>query len=305
MNPTYAGPGIEFDLASYDPMRIMPVRHTLMGHPLLQLSSLLALAKRLEPTGGVRYHNGQATAATNFSTAPETHKAALSVEETLRRIEDANAWMALHNVQNDPLYRSLVDEVLDCVRPMIEPKDPGMHHRAGWIFVTSPGAVTPYHMDHENNFILQVHGKKTINVWDPLDRDVVTERSLELFHAKHSRELVVYKEEFQPRAKVFHVEPGMGGYMPTTSPHWVKNGDGVSITVSFTYYTNETRRRQLLHRGNYGLRSVGLKPEPVGDSQVRDRVKAVGFRAYQGGKDLVKRALGRPVTPTDVAYGIL
>ena len=139
--------------------------------------------------------------------------------------------MALHNVQNDPLYRTLVDEVLDYVQPRVDKKDPGMHDRAGWIFITSPNAVTPYHMDHEHNFILQVRGKKTLHVWEPLDREVVTERSLELFHAKHSRELVQYREEFQRRARVFDLEPGMGGYMPTTSPHWVKNGDGVSITV--------------------------------------------------------------------------
>ena len=37
------------------------------------------------------------------------------------------------------------------------------------IFVSSPGAVTPFHMDHEHNFILQIRGNKKLYTWDPMD----------------------------------------------------------------------------------------------------------------------------------------
>jgi hypothetical protein len=287
-------PLIEFDTAAFDPLRIMAVRHRLMDHPLLQLPKLLELGRRLNAKGSVRTHNDQASAATDFTHAPDTHKTRLSVEETIRRIEEAQAWLALHNVQQDPEYRTLVDEVLDDVRPRVEAKDPGMGYRAGWIFITSPNAVTPYHMDHEHNFILQVHGRKTLNVWEPLDREVVTERSLELFHAKWSRELVTYDERFQPRARVFQLEPGLGGYMPLTSPHWVKNGDNVSVTVSFTYYTDLTRRLETLYRGNYTLRARGLAPAPVGRTPARDAVKHLAFRGYLDAQRLGRRLLGKP-----------
>jgi hypothetical protein len=296
---TYTGPGVSFDKTTFDPMRIMPVTHQLMGHPLLELPSLIDLAKRLEVTGSVRSHGDDATPATDFTTAPKAHPIKLSVDETIRRIESSKAWMALHNIQNDPTYRMLVDEVLDYVKPMVEEKDPGMCHRAGWIFVTSPGAITPYHMDHEHNFILQVLGKKTINVFDPLDRSIVTEPSLELFHAKLSRDLVVYKDEFQKKAHVFEAEPGMGAYMPTTAPHWVKNGDNVSITVSFTYYTKRTLRDKALYRGNYALRQLGLSPHPVHESTVRDAIKHVAFRAQGAVKQYVAKAPVHPSLLTD------
>jgi hypothetical protein len=295
---TYSGPGIDFDRANFHPMRICAVSHQLMGDPLLQFDSLAALARRLEATGAVRTHNDGATPATNFTTAPETHPPAMSIEETIKRIESAKAWLALHNVQNDPTYRKLVDEVLDYVQPTVERYDPGMCHRAGWIFVTSPGAVTPYHMDHEHNFILQVLGKKTINVFDPLDRSIVQERSLELFHTKLSRELVVYKDEFQPKAHVFEAEPGMGAYMPTTSPHWVKNGDNVSITVSFTYYTKRTLRAKHLYRSNYFLRQAGLSPRPVGQSEALDSAKYLAFHTLHRTRGLLRRA---PTDPTLLA----
>ncbi|MBF5042078.1 MULTISPECIES: cupin-like domain-containing protein [Myxococcaceae] len=276
-------------------MKIMSVRHNLADHPLLQLPPLIELAKRLSATNSVRFHNDQASAATSFVNAPDTHKVEGRPEDILASIESSRAWMALHNVQKDPVYRALVDEVLDAVRPVVEAKDPGMSFRAGWIFVASPGAVTPYHMDHEHNFILQIRGTKLLHVWDPLDRSVVTERSLELFHGQGSRELVTYQDAFAPRARVFELEPGLGGYMPTTAPHWVKNGPGVSITASFTYYSASTRRRKRLHEANHRLRSLGLDPRPVqADGRAREQLKAAAYGAYVGAKDLAKRVLGRP-----------
>lgn len=293
----YRSPGITFDKSSFEPMRIMAVRHELMEHPLLTLPNLVELAKRLEPRGLVRRHSGAAQPNTDFKTAPDLLPTRLAALDTIKNIEQADAWMALHNIQEDPVYRGLVDEVLDYVKPVVDEKDPGMCHRAGWIFVTSPGAVTPYHLDHEHNFILQIYGKKTLHVFDPLDRDIVSERSLELFHTKHSRELVQYKEEFERKAHVFELEPGMGGYMPTTAPHWVKNGDGVSITISCTYYTRETLRRKLLHKGNYALRGLGLTPHPVGESSLRDGVKELACRAHLAAKGVLRSVRGGAPTP--------
>jgi hypothetical protein len=297
--------GIQFDEAQFDPYRVMAVSHTWADHPLLQLGSLVDLARRLDAKGSIRSHDGQVKAGTNFSTAPEQHPAKLSPVQTIEQIEKAGAWMALHHVQQDDLYRKLVDDILDEVRPRVEKKDPGMFGRAGWIFVTSPNAVTPYHMDHEHNFILQCIGNKTLHVWNPLDRDVVTERSLELFHGKLSRELVVYKEEHQPRAYTFALEPGMGGYMPSTSPHWVKNGDGVSITISCTYYTRAIRRRKLLHRGNHKLRSMGINPSPVGENQMRDGLKASVFGAGQALTSMLKRRSEATMRPAYAEEGPL
>jgi hypothetical protein len=296
----YTGPGLEFE--DFEPMRIMNVRHTLTNHPLLTMPSLVALADRLGARGSVRYHNDQASAGTNFTTAPQTHGVTLTADEIVRRIETAGAWLALHNIQKDPIYRALVDEVLDHVRPRVEAKDPGMHHRAGWIFVTSPGAVTPYHMDHEHNFILQIRGTKTLNTWDPLDRSVVTEGSLESFHGLGSRDLVVYKDEFQPKARVFHLRPGLGGYMPTTTPHWVKNGDEVSVTVSFTYYTDATWRRKTVHRANRALRALGLEPSPLGARPAADAAKYRLFQAFTAGRNVVRGMRGGEVERSRLAY---
>jgi hypothetical protein len=286
----------------FSPWKVGAVRHHLTDHPSLRLERLVALARRLGSETGIRYHDGGARPDTTFVTAPETLKPAVAPIDALERIEDSQVWLALHNVQRDPEYRELIDLILDDVAPEVARVDPGLCHRAGWIFVASPGAVTPYHMDHEHNFILQIAGKKTLHVWEALDREVVTERSLELFHAKLSRELVVWSEAIAPRARVFELEPGVGGYMPATSPHWVKNGDNVSITVSATYYTRSTLRRKLLHRANFELRRRGVEPRPVGASPALDAVKAVTAGGILAAKTLVRRLLGRGAPPRLARY---
>lgn len=288
--------------SAFDPWKIQVATHRLGDHPLLQFDALVELGQRLLERRLVRTHNADATAGTSFADAPKLHPNTKSAAETLAGIAEAKAWMSLLNVQADPTYRRLVDEVLDEVRPQIDAKDPGMCYRAGWIFVSSPGAVTPFHIDHEHNVILQILGTKRLYTWDPFDREVVSERAQELFHDQHSRELVTWKDDFKQRARVFELAPGMGGYMPSTTPHMVENGPGPSITVSFTYYTDSTRRRELLYRGNARLRRLGLSPRPIGESQVRDRALAAALGGFTTAKSALRRAMGKTVRDSGVAY---
>ena len=100
----------------------------------------------------LRTHSGEATAGSSFADAPILFPNSKSAEETLAGIANANAWMSLLNVQVDSVYRKLIDEVLGEIRPSIDARDPGMSYRGGWIFVTSPRAVTPFHIDHEQGY---------------------------------------------------------------------------------------------------------------------------------------------------------
>jgi hypothetical protein len=255
---------IDLDWATFDPWKVQPVRHHVSDHPLLQVDSLVQLGTRLARHGRIRTHSNEAYAGTAFNHAPMLYPNQKSPEETLANIASAKAWMSLLNVQTDDVYRGLVDEVLGDLKPAVDRVDPGMSYRGGWIFVTSPNTITPFHMDKEHNFILQIQGKKRLMVWEPDDVVAVSEEARDLFHATHSRDLVAWREELRSRAHVFDIEPGMGAYMPSTAPHLVENGDGPSITVSFTYYTDATRRDARLHALHQRLRDRGRNPSPVG-----------------------------------------
>lgn len=288
----------------FNPWRVQAVRHSLCSHPLLQMDSLRELAKRLEARGRIRSHSDQAKPDTPFNTAPETHPSGQKGSDALADVAKAGAWTSLLNVQTDELYKTLVDEALDSVKPTVDAVDPGMSYRGGWIFVTSPRAVTPFHMDMEHNFIVQILGKKRLYVWDPFDRSVVSERGRERFLTYQSRDLVRFHEDFRKKSQIFELEPGMGGYMPSTAPHMVENGDGPSITMSFTYYTESTRRRSLLYRANSHLRRLGFDPLPVGIDPVRDSTLAAAMQLYSGAKELAQRTLGKEVLPLTAPYAV-
>lgn len=263
-------PAIDFDPALFDPWRIQSVRHRLADHPMLQRAALVALGQRLEAAGRIRTHASDATAGTPFNDAPTLHPNRRAVVDTLTSLHEARAWTSLLNVQTDPEYRELVGSVLDSIQPLVEAQDPGMCHRAGWIFMSSPRAVTPFHFDKEHNFILQIHGHKRVYVWDHRDTVVASELARDRFHQRHSRDALKWDESFRARAQVFELHPGQGAYMPSTSPHMVENGEHPSITVSFTYYTASTLRDALLHKCHAHARDIGLPVPVVGQSAVLD-----------------------------------
>lgn len=292
---------IEVDWDAFDPWRIQPVRHQLSEHPLLQLDQLIELGRRFDRCGQVRTHSAEATAATPFNDAPRLHPNAASAVATLSGINDARAWMSLLNVQADPLYRRLIDEALDGIQPGIERVDPGMCYRGGWIFISSPRAVTPFHMDKEHNFILQMQGRKRVYVWDHRDTSAVSERARDRFHRVHARDLIQWREELKASARVFDLEPGQGAYMSSTSPHMVENGDAPSITMSFTYYTDATRRDAWLHGMHDSVRRLGIEPPTVDSQSPLDGIAYAGYRAARSTWRAAQRAIGRD-RPASVPY---
>src|SRR3546814_12032319 len=91
-----------------------------------------------------------------------------------------------------------------------------------------------------------------------------------MFHLSNERYLLRWREEFRERARVFDLEPGQGAYMPSTSPHMVENGSEPSITASFTYYTDATRRDALLHRSHALMRTLKVTPPAVQPASLFD-----------------------------------
>lgn len=288
-----AVPLLTLDWTRFRPRRVQAVRHRLDRHPLLQPGALLRLAQRLEAAGQLRRIDADAQAGTRFvATAADA--------ESVQRIGGEKGWAVLRYVQIDPTYRGLVDTVLDSLQPHVERVDPGMHYRAGFIFISARHTVTPFHMDVENNFILQMRGHKTLYVWEPDDAVAVSEEARDSFH--HHRNLIRWQEELRKRAHVFELHAGEGAYMPATSPHMVETGEDLSVTMSFTYLTDATRHDAWLHDLHYLMRRAGLHPSPVGRHPALD---ALGWRAVAtllGVRRIAQRAAGRPVEPAHPPY---
>jgi hypothetical protein len=254
------------------------VGHTLGDHPLFALARLIDLSRRLPPQCVV-YNAGDVSVADGLYKGPRN---GLPVEETIQRIEECRSWMVLKSVETDVEYRALLDACLDQVHRLAGQIVPTMRKRGGFIFISSPRSITPFHMDPEYNFLLQIRGTKTIQVFEPDDRTVISEEDLERFYAANGDNANIrFKDAYRRRAKAFELSPGVGLHIPVTAPHWVENGDAVSISFSITFETSASERRSLVYAANARLRRMGVHPAPFGRSALTDAAKFYGVRALR------------------------
>ena len=265
--------------ASFD-QRPFLIGHRLAEHMLFGLDRVLALAQAL-PETSVEYNAGKLPIGCDPKDTPRT---GLSVAETIQRIEDCQSWMVLKNVEQDREYRGLLEQCLAEVRGLSEPVRPGMAGPEAFIFLSSPGSITPFHMDPEHNFLLQIRGSKLITLFE---RDVVTEEQRERFYGGAHRNLS-FRDDFTARSIGFDLQPGQGVHVPVALPHYVKNGPGVSISFSITFRTPDLYHRSEAYAFNGLMRRCGWKPAPVGSYPARDAAKSVAMRAWRRSS----RALG-------------
>jgi hypothetical protein len=291
LQPT--GPFLDLDHNVFVPSfnaRACSVRHRLTDHPLLGMPELLKLAKRLPPKY-VRINTGHAPVNATPSEIPGT---TLSVEEGFERIGENDTRIMLKGIEHDGPYRDLLYSCIGELEALNTPVTRNITEREGYVFISAPNMITPYHMDPEINFLLQIRGRKTFFVLPGYDRSILSEEDIELFYAGLHKSLP-FREEWRDKAVPFHLDPGDGVHIPVNHPHWVQTYDDVSISFAVTLQTSATHRRGIVYALNEKLRRRGLRPVPFGRSPVRDFLKHQGYRLW----DVVSRAMPGRKRPSD------
>ncbi len=263
--------------------------HNLSVHPLFSLARLLELARTMAPDD-IYYDAGDIQIGQRWDQCPPCE---LTVEQLIDRIENAGAWIILRKVHKYHGYDRLVQQCLDESLAFVdEPLRKQIAKREGIIFVSSPNRIATYHIDRECSILLQIHGEKEISVFDKYDRDVVTEQEIERFWTVDTN-AATYKEQYQDRAKVYALKPGVAIHIPVGSPHWVRNYNNVSVTFNVNFQFHE-RMSANIYRANYYLRKLGVVPIPPGRSRLRDSLKAramaCAIELYRGLKHIQGRS---------------
>lgn len=261
--------------------------HALAGHPLLQLDALAALAQRIRPID-VEYYPGDTPFGIDPLTAPGN---GLSVQETIRRIEQCGSWMVLKFVEQDEIFRDFLLEALAPLEETVAARTGAMLKHRGFIFISSPGSVTPLHFDPEHNILLQIRGTKTMTIFPPDDERVVPPQEHERFHSGGHRNLP-WRDDYAGRGRDFHLEPGGAVHVPFMAPHLVRNGPDVSVSFSITWRSEWSYREEYAHRMNHLLRRAGLRPARPKRYPHQNHVKSLGYRVI----DKARRVTGQANT---------
>jgi hypothetical protein len=276
------------------------VRHTLAGNPLFQIPALAELAQRIAAresphhrTGDAYVHQGPADANAKVD-ACDPAKA--DIADLVRQIETGQAWVILKHIEREPGYREVFKSCL-CDLLGLAGKD--IVKDIKWfeavLFITSPNRVTKYHIDRECSWLLQIQGNKDIHFFDRADKDVLPDEELERYWTGNNL-ASAYKPQFESRALVYSMRPGTGVHSPVNTPHWLQNGDNVSVSLSINFQWRE-HAWENLYRANHYLRRVGMTPASPGRHPVADRIKSGAYTAVQAVRRSVK---GEPsVRPTE------
>jgi hypothetical protein len=249
--------------------------HNLADSPMLELPALAELAEQL-PETSVEYNRGDLPIGVDGKPdAPD-----LPIGETIRRVHEANSWAVLKNIEQAPVYEALLMELLGELRPEIEAKTGEMLAPQGFIFISSPNAVTPYHFDPEHNILLQLQGSKVMTQFPAGDTRFVPDEFHEQYHFGGARELA-WDDSFLEHGREFPLTAGEALFVPVMAPHFVRNGPESSISLSITWRSSWSYAESEARAFNRIMRRFGASPKAPGRFPHRNTAKSAAFRALR------------------------
>jgi hypothetical protein len=252
--------------------------HRLADNPLFEIPKLLQLANVLKrDPHNISYDAGEIRVEQRWNQRP---RSSYTLEEAMERIDCTGAWVILKHTESVPEYKSLMDAVMSDIQQMSgRDLQKATKNLEAQIMLTSPGRITPYHIDNECNVLLQIKGEKDIFVFDQTDRQVLTETELERFWVGDWN-AGEYKARCQERSRAFRLVPGKAVHIPVNAPHWVKNDGNISISLSINFEWKDESVPNV-YRANFFLRKLGVQPRAPGQSSLIDAAKktviAAGF----------------------------
>ncbi|MEH6789013.1 transcriptional regulator [Parasphingorhabdus sp.] len=264
----------QFDACYPEQPRLLD--HHMQAHELLTLDALARLGATL-PGKSVEYNPGDLPVGIRPEDVPAN---GLSIGDTIRMIDQAASWAVLKNIEQVPAYEALLLGLLAEIRPILEAKTGQMLKPQGFVFVSSPGAVTPYHFDPEHNILLQLRGEKWMTVFPAGDPRFAADEIHEGYHLGGHRNLV-WQDDFEAEGVRHHLTPGKAIFVPVMAPHFVQNGPEPSISLSITWRSDWSFAEADARAFNGWLRRRGLTPRAPGRFPARNRAKALGWRVLR------------------------
>jgi ribosomal protein L16 Arg81 hydroxylase len=263
------GPSFPTCVAERRPLQF---RHRLPTHPGLSQESIAVLAEEL---GEESVTCEAAEKPLVFAQGAPDPEHAKQAADTIRNLAANSSWLTLLNVEKHPAYRQLIDEWVDDTARCVGIDPSGLRRRMGFIFASSPHSVTGAHFDIEHSLLLQLRGHRTLS-FGTFPDDETREREVRRYwNGSFGKLTIMPTHSFD-----MSVGPGDGVYIPPYRPHWLRNGDETSLSLTITFFNRENDVESFAQAFNERLRKLGLHPRHEGESAFRDHTKAGIMRGY-------------------------
>ncbi len=265
----------QFDLNSFR------FDHSLSKAPALQIDRLKELILRL-PSPQVYASSSKVELTADLDRAHKDHAIKTALEQALTELETSDTFVMVRSPETDPALTEVFAQLTEAADRFIQQLNSQRINSTLYLFLASPGGVTPYHIDRYSTFLLQLQGTKDVSTWLPWDRQQISDQELEAFFTKTHQQAPQYSEEMARQATVTRIAPGQGVHIPFVSPHVVRNGEEVSASISIIFNTRQNQRQSDALKFNHQLRKkLSLQPRPVNQSAALDSAKSLAYRGYQ------------------------
>jgi hypothetical protein len=261
--------------------------HNLAEHPLFEIPHLVELANSIAlKHGKEKVSCLSSNVSANQKWSDMSHKE--QVAEAIAHIEESGSLVLIRSAHLEPDFCILMNQILTELEDLTKvPLRKEITWPEAYIFISSPNSVTPYHIDHESNFLFQICGEKEVHLFDPFDLSILTEQEIEQYFS-FNLEAATYRKENQTKAHVYPLVPGKAVHHPSLAPHWVRNGANISVSLSINFCLRSIDLNARVYQVNHFLRKLGLQPNPPGKSPIKDKVKIMAIGAFAKRKPEIK-----------------
>lgn len=249
--------------------------HQLTTHHLLTLDALAELAGIMQEHS-IEFNRGDLPIGIDGK--PDA--TGMTIQDTIRHIATSNSWAVLKNIEQVPAYRTLLTSLLGEIRPEIEAKTGAMLRPQGFIFISSPHAVTPYHFDPEHNILLQLKGSKVMTQFPAGNPLFAPDTVHESYHSGGARELT-WQDEFANQGTEIAISAGEALFVPVMAPHFVRNGPDSSISLSITWRSDWSFEEADARGFNRLIRKTGITPAAPARWPGSNGPKAYAYRVLR------------------------
>ena len=126
----------------------------------------------------------------------EDHKA--SLVEAFRHSDLSRMRMKLSFIHTQPGYSQILETMTGELSQLTGVDLPKKYKSPmETLFLSSPNEFTPYHIDSEDSFLLQIQGTKAIYIFDGSDSEILNVRDIEKYWAQNQIDL---RDEMAPHA---------------------------------------------------------------------------------------------------------